>query len=146
MRTADGAGVGGGAAMHGQGAVVGRGSRVHERRFLRGWRGRVAKGAGVVSGWGRQCARPKVLAWTKVTPRCRCGVERSRCATVCLSQSEWAKVTMRATKGVGVGGADGYAWPKVQEWARVTQARSCIKCRAKVRGGSADSQTAVVVR
>jgi len=53
---------------------------------------------------------------------------------------------MRATKGVGVGGADGYAWPKVQEWARVTQARSCIKCRAKVRGGSADSQTAVVVR
>ena len=45
------------------------------------------------------------------------------------------KLTMRATKGVGVGGADGYAWPKVQEWARVTQARSCIKRRAKVRGG-----------
>ena len=78
----------------------------------------MAKGAGVVSGWGRQSARPKVLAWTKVTPRCRCGAERSRCATVCLSQSEWAKVTMGATKGVGEGGADGYAWPKVQEWAR----------------------------
>ena len=37
MRTADGAGVGGGgAAMHGQGAGVDRGSRVRERRFLRG--------------------------------------------------------------------------------------------------------------